>query len=139
MTIFEEGVTVPTDATKEHELCILNKQIFANTAIIFAILIIIMTLKGYKKILCIDDLKEIERITQCNNEMVKFTILIILIVTFYYLYQTIENYKSSCSCEDRNYVIANILSVLATIIRFWNIYKSNNNTLNEDESETEFA
>lgn len=133
----EEGVTVPTDAVKAQQLCLLNKQIFASTAVIFAVLITIIVLRGYKKILCIEDLEKIKRITECNDELVKFTILIILIVTFYYLYQSIENYKTSCACADRNYVVANILSVLATIIRFWTIYCSKNNTLNEEETETE--
>lgn len=137
MSSFEEGAAVPTAAVKEHELCVLNKQIFANAAIIFALLIIVITLNGYKKILFIEDLEEIDRITRCNNDLQRFTILIILIVTFYYLYQTIENYQSDKSCVNKNYVVANILSVLATTIRFWTIYCSSDNTLSEDESETE--
>ena len=137
MSSVEEGVAIPNDTARAQQLCILNKQIFASTAIIFAVLINILTLKGYKRILCIEDLDEIDRITTCNKELVKFTILIILIVTFYYLYQSIESFKTDPSCTNRNYLIANILSVFTTIIRFWTIYGFSNNTLSEEESETE--
>ena len=137
MSSFEEAAAVPTTAAREHELCVLNKQIFSSAAIIFALLIIVFTLNGYKRILCIDDLDEINRINRCNDNLERFTILIILIVTFYYLYQTIENYKSDNSCANKNYVVANILSVLATTIRFWTINCSSNNTLNEDNSITD--
>lgn len=139
MSFVEEEVDIPIDADKAQQLCIINKQIFASTAIIFAILITIIVLKGFKKILFIEDSEEIERITTINNGLVKFSILIVLIVSFYYLYQSLENYQTSCDCVDKNYVVANTLSVLAAIIKFWTIYSSSNATLNEEETETELT
>ncbi len=137
LSFVEEEVTIPIDADKAQQLCIINKQIFASTAIIFAILITILVLKGFKKVLFIEDLEEIERITTINDRLVKFSILIVLIVSFYYLYQSLENYQTSCDYVEKNYVVANTLSVLAAIIKFWTIYSSSNNTLNEEETETE--
>ena len=125
MSYVDEEVIEPSNDSVAQKLCILDKQIFASTAIIYVILITIMVLKGYKKILCITDIEEINRITTYNGGLVKYTILIILIVTFYYLYQSIENYQNTCANADKNYIIANALSVLATIIRFWTIYSTN--------------
>ena len=136
MASYEEGLNVSSDDTRAQQLCIINKQIFAATAVIFAILLTIKVLKGYKRIICNEDLKIIQKIISCNNELLKITILILLITTFYYLNQSLENYQSSNSCENKNYVIANTLSVLATIIRFWTIFNSSNGTLSEGESDT---
>ncbi len=137
MSLVEKELTIPINTDKAQQLCIINKQIFASTAIIFDVLITILILKGIKKILCIEDLVEIERITTNNNRLVKFSILIVLIVSFYYLYQSLENYQTSCDYVEKNYVVANTLSVLAAIIKFWTIYSSSNNTLSEEETETE--
>lgn len=134
MSVLDENNKMLNESKKE-QLCIINKQTFATIAIIYVLLIIIYILKGSKRVLCITDQDEITKILTYNDELIKYTVLIVLIVTFYYLYQSIEDFEDTNSKKNRNYIIANTFSVLAAIIRFWNAHSEDEDLTEEEETE----
>lgn len=115
------GTTSNVNVTTTEQLILLNKQIIAAFAIIIALMISIITINGYKKLLTITDQEEIGKLLERLVELPKISIMIILITSYFYMYNSINDFQKSTTQENARYIVANVLAVISTIIRFWNI------------------